>query len=250
MLVKVRLIVMKSKLVKILICGLLITLSILSIFTNSLYNKNKQQLKIQQNLNNQVKQEQTFKVIDKSIIVDKLNSINSLNVLEGIVEVNANYSDKNVSDQDVSFRWIKQTFNHMNSKSISIDNTYKFTFSYDIKNIPINIQNNTVNIRLTPNNLSLTQCELAETKSIKDDVGLLTSKFSPQELASISSRTRDLAYNRILSDGEMRTKAMEELQGNIKDFIKPLLSKSANIHFNISDYDVIQDDTVSIIKEE
>jgi hypothetical protein len=139
-------------------------------------------------------------------------------------------------------------FAELNSKDITVDNTYRFSFSYDLKDLPIYIVNNTVNIRISSNRLSLTQCEISKTNSIKDRVGLLDSKFTPTQLSSIESRTRDLAYNRILSDTSLRDKAMNNLQSDIKNLIQPLLNKNTNIHFDTTDYDVVQDDTTNIVK--
>lgn len=91
------------------------------------------------------------------------------------------------------------------------------------------------------------QCELQTTNSIKDRVGLLEGKFNPSELTSINKRTRDLAYNRILSDNSLRDKALKSVQDNIKDLISPLLDENVNIHFDISTYDVVQQSEVNIV---
>jgi hypothetical protein len=203
---------------------------------------------MQQIINNQTNQQQTFRVIDKEAIINKLNLESNLITLSGDIEIEAKYSNQNISDEDVDFKWIKQKFAELNSKDITVDNTYRFSFSYDLKDLPIYIVNNTVNIRISSNRLSLTQCEISKTNSIKDRVGLLDSKFTPTQLSSIESRTRDLAYNRILSDTSLRDKAMNNLQSDIKNLIQPLLNKNTNIHFDTTDYDVVQDDTTNIVK--
>lgn len=237
---------MKSKFINFIIGTLLVVLTITSIFIYKSY-QNKQH-KVQTNINNQVKQEQPFRVIDKQTIIDKLNLENSLITLSGNIDVEAKYSNENISDDDINFKWIKQKFAELNSKDITINNTYRFSFSYNLKDLPINIINNTVNISISPNRLSLTQCELFKTNSIKDRVGLLDSKFSPNELSSIESRTRDLAYNRVLSDTSLRNKAMNNLQEDIKNLIEPMLNKNTNIHFDTYKYDVIQDNNTNIIQ--
>jgi hypothetical protein len=237
---------MKSKFINFIIGTLLVVLTITSIFTYKSYQDKTH--KIQANINNQVKQEQTFRVIDKETIINKLNLEDNLITLSGDIDIEAKYSNENISDDDVNFKWIKQKFAELNSKDITVDNTYKFSFSYNLKDLPIHITNNTVNISISPNRLSLTQCELSKTNSIKDRVGLLDSKFSPSELSSIESRARDLAYNRVLSDTGLRNKAMNNLQEDIKSLIEPLLNKNTNIHFNTYNYDVIQDNTTNIIQ--
>jgi hypothetical protein len=236
-----------SKIVKLIISGLLITLSILSFCTYRSYERNKQS-KSRQIINNQTKQEQTFRVIDKEAIINKLNLESNLITLSGDIEIEAKYSNQNISDEDVDFKWIKQKFAELNSKDITVDNTYKFSFSYSLMDLPIHITNNTIDIRISPNRLSLSQCELFKTNSIKDRIGLLDSKFTPTQLSSIESRTRDLAYNRILSDTSLRENAMNNLQSDIKNLIRPLLNKNTNIHFDTTDYDVVQDNTTNIVK--
>jgi hypothetical protein len=237
---------MKRKLIKLLIKGLALTLIITGLFTYRAF-KNAESKTIQQNINNPINQEQVYKMIDKQEIVNKLNLESSLNCLSGNVDVEAKYSNEDIPDNDVAFKWIKTKMAEMNSKDITVNSTYKFTFTYGLKDLPIQVTNNTVNIRISPNRLSLMQCELQTTNSVKDRVGLLESKFNPSELASINKRTRDLAYNRILSDNSLRAKALQSVQDNIKDLISPLLDEHTNIHFDVSTYDVVQQNEVEIV---
>jgi len=238
---------MKNKLIKFIIAGLLISLSILSIFTNNLYNKSNQQLKVQQNLNNQNKQERTFKVIHKQIVIDKLNLENSLNCLSGTTNTNATFSNNNLSSNDPNITWLRTKLSEWNSKDISVESQFDFMYSYSLKDIPIHIYNNTINIKLSPNRLSLTKCELSSVQS-KERIGWLTSKFTPTEINNINYRVRQLAYNSVLSNEDLRYKALENTQGDIKDLLQGVVGKDTSIHFDISDFDVVQQSDIQIIK--
>jgi hypothetical protein len=237
---------LKRKLIKLIIKGLALTLIITGLFTYRAF-KNAESKTIQQNINNPINQEQVYKMIDKQELINKLNLENSLNCLSGNVDVEAKYSNEDIPNSDVNFKWVKTKLAEMNSKDITVNSTYKFTFTYGLKDLPIKVINNTVYIRISPNRLSLMQCELQSTNSIKDRVGLLEGKFNPSELSSINKRTRDLAYNRILSDNSLRDKALVSVQNNIKDLITPLLDEHTNIHFDVSTYDVVQQNEVEIV---
>jgi hypothetical protein len=237
---------MKSKLVKFIICGLLITLSILSVFTNNLYNKNKT---IQQNLHNQVKQEQTFRVIDKSVIIDTLNKQNKLVCLDGNTTVEATFSNENVSSDDVNFKWIKDKINKMQSKSVKVQADVSFDFTYNLNSLPVSITNNTVTITISPNRLSLNKCQIVENNSIyNEEIGLLSKSFSPQEVNSINQRVKLLASNQILSQEKIRYDCLENVKSDIYSLVKPLVGNNVNIVFSDYSYDVIQQNDVSIIK--
>lgn len=238
---------MKSKLIKAIICGLLITLSILSIFTwKSSINRSR---KIQQTVNTKAQQEQTFRVIDKSVIIDALNKQNKLVCLDGTITVEATFTNENVSSQDVNFRWIKDKISKMQSKSVKIQADISFDFTYDLSNLPITIHNNTVSIAITPNRLSLNKCQIIENNSIyNEEIGLLSKSFSTQEVNSINGRVKALASNKILSQEKIRYDCLENVKSNIYDLVKPLLGNSVNLVFSDFNYDVIQQNDVSIIK--
>jgi hypothetical protein len=233
---------MKSKLIKFIIAGLLVILTVTSVFT---YQKYQDNMKKARQVINSKQQEQSIKIVDKDVIIQTLNKENSMNVLKGTVDVQATYSDKNISDEDTSMKWIKDWLADMNSKDLTVDYKYDYMLSYDLNNIPVRIINNTVQITLSPNKLSLTKCELSEANS-KDRIGLFASKFSSQQINAINQRTRALAFNRIQSDANIRSKAMDSLKDNIRDLIKPLVHSNTNIIFNDYSFDVIQQDDCTI----
>jgi hypothetical protein len=234
-----------SKIVKLIIYGLLITLSILSFCTYKSYERNKQ-AKLQQNINNQTKQEQTFRVIDKDSIIQTLNKENSINVLSGTIGTRCTFTNKNISQEDVSMKWLKNKIETWNSKDITIDSQFTYMFSYDLRQPQVSIRNNTIYIQLSYNRLSLTKCELSDVQT-QERIGWLQNNFSSSEINSLNSRVKDYAQNTILSNEKLRKSSIENTKENIKYLIQSFVSKDINIEFSISDYDVIEQNDVSII---
>jgi hypothetical protein len=220
-----------SRIVKIIITGLTITLLILSSFTYSIY-KNKSLHSNQATLNNQTKQEQTFRVIGKETVVNKLNLENKLECLSGNVQVQAKYTNNTISDEDVNFKWLKSILKDSTSKDLTVNSSYKFLFSYNLMDLPIQIHNSTINIQLSYNRLSLESIELLNTDS-KERVGILESQFTPSEVNSINERVKLEARNTIQSKDEYKQQAMKNIQEDIKTLLQSVISKETNIHFDI-----------------
>lgn len=237
---------MKRKLIKWLVRGLALTLIITSLFTVKSYKDAKSKT-IEMNISNS---EQQYKLLDAQAIIDKLQLENSLNCLSGNITVEAKYGDEEISNKDVSFKWLKDTLQSLNTKSIKVNSTYKIMFSYDLKDIASSVQvsGNEITFNLSPNKLKLTQCELETANSIDADVGLFRSKFSPSELSSIDKRTRDLAYNKILSMKDARNQALENVKTDLEQLISIFVNDETKINFNVPSFDVIeQDNEVNII---
>ena len=176
------------------------------------------------------------KLIDKEILIKKLNNENKLMVLSGETEIQATYSNKVVSDDDVNFRWIKDWIDNANSKDLKVNAIYTYQFHYDLTdfNHALEVEGDAVNIYLSRNRLEC-QVELLENKSIYSDrVGLLESSFMPQEINSLNARTKDLVLNRIQSDKELRDKAMINIQKNIQELL------GVKCKFDVSDSDILE----------
>jgi hypothetical protein len=236
-----------SRIVKIIITGLTITLLILSSFTYGIY-KNKSLHSTSTNLNNQTKQEQAFRVIDKETIVNKLNLEDKLECLSGNVQVQAKYTNNTISDEDVNFKWLKSILKDSTSKNLTVNSTYKFLFSYNLKDLPIQIHNSTINIQLSYNRLSLESIELLNTDS-KERVGILESQFTPSEVNSINERVKLEARNTIQSKDEYKQQAMKNIQEDIKTLLQSVISKETNIHFDIIESsNTVEQDDVQLMK--
>lgn len=221
---------MKRKLVNKIILTLSFILLITTSYTIRKYIKVKYQPKI---IQVEIAEDKT-NLISKEILIKKLNNENKLLVLSGESEIKATYSNKDISDDDVNFKWIKDWFSEMNSKDLSINATYKYQFHYDLTDLDLEVVGDSVNINLSKNRLNC-QVELVENKSLYTDrVGLIESKFTAQEINSLNGRTKDLVLNRIQSDKELREKAIENLQKNIEELL------GVKCNFSVTNYDVIE----------
>ena len=212
----------------------------LSSFVVGKYISLKEQQKPIQTMQQNTKEE--TKLISKEILIKKLNNENKMMVLSGETEIQATYSNKNISDDDVNFKWVKDWFSEMNSKDLKINATYTYQFHYDLTDLDLEVVGDTVNIYLSRNRLNC-QVELLENKSLyADRVGLLESKFTAQEINSLNGRTKELVLNRIQSDKELREKAMESLKKNIEKLL------NAKCNFSVTQSDVVEYNVGIILK--
>lgn len=233
-----------SRIVKFIITGLTIILITLSTFTYKSYqNIHKASL----NTNNQVRQELTYRVIDKESVIKALSKENSLNVLKGSVNTRCTFSNKNISENDITMKWLRDKIDTWNSKDITVDSQFSFMFSYDMSNPQVTIKKDTIYVDLSYNKLSLTKCELSDVQT-NERVGWLQNNFTSSEINSINSRIKDYARNTVLSNPSFRKESIENLKENIKEQTHTYVSDKVNVEFSINNYDVVPQDDVSIIK--
>lgn len=199
---------------------------------------------LKKSANTQVIQQQNTseetKVISKELLIKKLNNENQMLVLSGELEVELIYSNKDIQDDDVNFKWIKDWFSKMKSKDLKVNATYTYQFHYDLKDLDISIDNNKPSINLSKNRLSC-EVELVENKTFYSDrVGVFESQFTPQEVNSINERTKILVLNEIQNKAEFRDKAVENVKNNINELL------DINCNFNVAKYDVVEYNNKSV----
>lgn len=218
-----------KKLINSFILILLFTLMILSSFTARRYIKLKDK---ERELLETVQQE--TKLISKYILIKKLTDENKFMVLSGETEIQATYSNKVVSDEDVNFKWIRDWIDNANSKDLKVNALYTYQFHYDLTDLNLEVVGDEVNIYLSRNRLNC-QVELLENKSLYTDrVGLLESDFTPQEINSINARTKELVLNKIQSDKELRNRAMKNVQKNIEKLL------NVKCNFFVTQFDAVE----------
>lgn len=220
---------MKRKSINKIILTLSLTLAMTIYYTIDKYINIKEQQKF---IPLSTKEE--IDLISKDIIIKKLNNENQMLVLSGETEVQVTYSNKDIAEDDVNFKWIKDWFSKMNSKDLKINATYTYQFHYDLKDLNITIVNNKPSINISKNRLNC-EVELVENESIyADRVGVFESQFTPQEVNSINTRTKAIVLNKIQSNTELRDKAMANVQKNIEDLLK------IDCKFSVAKYDVVE----------
>lgn len=173
---------------------------------------------------------------EKEIIVEKLKNVNKLDVLECVVTTQTEFSDREVNDNDPQMSWLKKKFDECSSKTIRIESKFKCTFTYNMEQLYINSDSS---ISLSKNRLGL-HIEFIE-NATSEDIGLFSSDFSTQEINSINKRIQDLSYNTVLSNTDLRNRAMEEVKNNIDSIV------GINLEFDVATYDVIEQND-SLIK--
>lgn len=223
---------MKRKLINKFILILSISLITMISYTIGKYIILKQSASTQ--VIQQQKTKEETKVISKELLIKKLNNENQMLVLSGELEVELIYSNKDIQDDDVNFKWIKDWFSKMKSKDLKVNATYTYQFHYDLKDLDISIDNNEPYINLSKNRLSC-EVELVENKTFYSDrVGIFESQFTPQEVNSINERTKTLILNEIQNKTEFRDKAVENVKNNINELL------DINCNFNVAKYDVVE----------
>lgn len=220
---------MKRKLINKIILTLSLTLAITTYYTIDKYINIKQQQKVMP-----LSTKEEIDLISKDVIIKKLNNENQMLVVSGEAEVEVTYSNKDIAEDDVNFKWIKDWFSEMNSKDLSVKATYTYKFHYDLKDLDITIINNKPSINLSKNRLNC-EVELQENKTIYTDrVGVFEPQFTPQEINSINARTKAIVLNKMQNNREFRDKAMGNVQKNIEDLLK------INCNFSVAKYDVVE----------
>lgn len=228
---------MKRKLINKIILALTITLMTITSFTVGKYITLKEQKNAVPVV--QVVKEET-NLISKEILIKKLNDENKMLVLSGDTEVKMTYSNKEIADDDIAFKWVKDKLSEMSSKDLKVQATYTYNFHYDLKDLDITIVNNIPNIYLSRNRLSC-DVNLVENKTIYvDRVGLFESQFTPNEVNSLNERTKALVLNKVQSERDLRDRAMENIQKNIEDLL------GINCEFSVTQNDVVEYDNKSL----
>jgi hypothetical protein len=240
---------MKSKKVFYIITTVLVCILLeLSVVTYKRYvSKTNQRVP---SVNSEKNTSQDLKLISKEEVIKKLSAVNSMNCLGGEDEVQQKFANDSITDEDTKFAWLKKK---LNGRELFVDATFKYTFAYELSNISddIEVKNNIVTIIINPNNLSLLQCELDESKTtLSSSTGLFADKFEPQELNDINGRVKDSARNTIQSDPKRRSKAIKNLENNIEALLKTISSENIKFNFIVPDYDVIPQDDVKIIEHD
>ena len=227
---------MKGKLINSIILALSLTLGIMLVHTYNNY------IEIKDTQKNITLSTNDIDLLDKNIIISKLNNENKMLVLSGETTIDVRYSNEEVSDDDVSFIWIKNWFSKMNSKELVINATYKYQFHYDLKDLDISIIDNKVNIFLSRNRISC-NVELIENKSYYSDrVGFLETPFTAQEINSLNARTKELVLNKIQNDNELRNKSIKNVMSNIDELL------GIKCNYKIPEYDVVENSNKNILK--
>lgn len=233
----------RNKLMRIIKTAIASILIIATIFIGGMsYSRYKYQQK------NGIKIEQTLDVErasmptinqDSVILKKNLKEISKLMVLEGTINTHTTYSDEEILDSDLAFRTIRQWFNKSQSRSLNMDATYRFGFSYDMENIVVEQNDGKIKVTIGKDNIELEYCEMVQNETVySDEIGWLSKgKFTPNELNTLNERNHGEAEQMIRSKKDLRDKAIVRVQKEVDNLCKKL---GITADIQVTQYDVVE----------
>lgn len=132
-----------------------------------------------------------LKGIDEQTLNDlevKLHNTNKIIAIEGTVEdAKVKFIDSEIKNRnDIQMNWLSKKLAEMKSRSLTINSTYKFSFTYDLSDLKVINNGQSSTITLYRSRLNLNKVELNNSKTTMiSDLGILSSVFSPNEVNSL-----------------------------------------------------------------
>ena len=215
----------------ILLTMILICLIILVIYNYNIKQSNSKQVTQQINkakeLNSYDSKVQQLKM--------KFQQTNELLVLEGTADINCIYDNSNVLNiQDDKLSFLYKKFKELQIRQIDVNTQYNFGFTYNLSDLQINKNNNKINIILSDSNLNLKYVEENKNKTVlTDEIHILASNFTPQEVNEVMDITKTKVTNSIQSKSNIREQAMNNTKKNIEKFAKDLDIDDVNIEIKM-----------------
>lgn len=188
--------------------------------------------------------------IDEQALNDlevKLQNTNKIVALEGIVEdAKVKFIDSEIKNSnDTQMNWLSKKLAEMKSRSLTINSTYKFSFTYDLSDLKVVNSDNKAIINLHRSRLNLNSVELDNSKtSMSSDLGILSSVFSPNEVNSLQQRSKGYVSNTIRANKTIRDKAMINVRDNITNLCNEL---NVDVDVSIDELDVVEQNQYSEI---
>jgi hypothetical protein len=161
----------------------------------------------------------------------QFNKDASLNVLQGIAQINISYSDKDILGKNDNINFLQKKWKEWNSKSINVNSSFKFGMAYDLSDIQIvDFGDGNIKIKLNQNKLDLKYVEEQSEKTILDsEVGFLAKKFTPQETQCVMGRTKTHVSNTVRNKKEIRDTSVNNLKEIVTDISKEFGFKDIQI---------------------
>lgn len=171
----------------------------------------------------------------------------SINVLQGECGVNVSFTNRDTEGKGNSLSFLQKRWAEWNSKSLTVNSVYSFGFSYNMADIQvINYGSGNIKIKLSQKDLDLKYVEEQTDKTVLESkVGILSKKFTPQEISAVSNRTKIHTVNTLKNKRELRDKATEYLQEIVNDMSKQFGFKDVEIEVH-PDY-LLDNNEVNII---
>lgn len=213
------------------------------------------------NKNNQVQAQEIKQTVakveemkfDLNKLRDEIHKTQQLVVLEGTLVVEPTITDGDWmvdSDTRTILTFMKDKFKTLQAKRITINTELKYGFAYNMEDIEIYQEGDTVKIKLNKENLNVKYIETDESKTIiKEETRLLSGKFTKQELVAILARIKNDAHSYLINNAETKDQAYQ----STKDYLSQLCRGLGidNVEFEDSNYtDTIENNSVVVIGNE
>lgn len=233
---------MKKKLINYIIVALSTTLILTTTYCYYIYKSqtNKKDKILKQDIGLTTSKTTIDSMQDKvEDLKIQIQQTNKLVTCKGLAKVKLTFSDKSISEDDTKMSWLKDKLASLSSKEISIDATYKFTYTYDLSTLPIDMVRDSIHIKLSRNNLELENVELDTNNiHISETTGLFAKDITKTEYNALLNRVGELVKNNLMNNKEVRDKSIKYTEDNIRSLCNSLGVDNVNIETN--KYDVVE----------
>jgi hypothetical protein len=200
--------------------------------------------------NTQVKEVEDYSV-KANLLKDAVRKENKLIVLQGerAVRYIFDYTKDEISYTGSSnpVKFLAGKLNELKTKHITVETKFNYTYSYDLKELDIEIIDNKIHIALKRGDVKLEPiAEDSSNRVIKTETGILSGGFTPQQTAAVLNIVKVHAFNNLVNDNELYIKALEAAQENIKGIALKLGIK--NVQFDIYNTETIENEEIEVIK--
>lgn len=176
----------------------------------------------------------------------KLKQETSISVLEGTIDIQKTFTNKDYEGKGNLLGFLKQKFANLQSRTMTISSTYKFGYAFDVSDLHVeDLGNGNIHIRLLRSDLNIKYIEeIGSERVISDEYGLLGKQFTPQETSALMERLWLHVSNTVNNSTEIRDRAMIYAESTIKGLAESFGFENVEVEI-VPDF-LIENDEVEI----
>lgn len=191
----------------------------------TIYINNKEHVAQAQEVQQTMAKVQGMK-FDLNKLKDEIHKTEQLVVLEGVLKVEPTITDGDWmvdSNTRTILTFMRDKFKELQAKRIIVNTELKYGFAYNMQDIEIFQEGDTVKIKLNKENLNVKYIETDEQKTIiKEETRLLSGKFTKQELVAILARIKNDAHSYLINNADTKEIAYQNTKDYLADLCKGL----------------------------
>jgi len=148
---------------------------------------------------------------------NSVKAANSLIVLRGTTDISAEFDNKEFTGAGNTLKWLTTSLSNLKSKSISINTSYKFGYSFPMAEAKIvNISPGKIQIVLYQDQLKLEYVEeITANTTLTPDYSVFAASFTPQQTSVIMERVHTYSQNNIINNSKIRLAAIESTKKDL-----------------------------------